>query len=503
MKHRLFSILLLCTILVICSVFYILSTTYKCTEATEHYVNATSYNDQFGINEAIINQKIFDRNILKTISKLIFTKETEELKAEESEYKLESQDCELEVGDWSECDAVCNPKNISGTAVGKQTRERRIKKSPKNAGKPCDYDAYPTEKACTKTACPIDCVGEWRADNPPDIATLCNGNTSGSTQRVTSKIYYVTTQARNGGKDCPYKAGDKSQTTDTVKCNVNCQGYVSDWTACDAECTRRDTPNADGKQVRKWVQTVAKQNGGTCQYNDGDIVETRTCQKDCPVDCYGTWSDCRYPCYGDKGSSYYTIQRNAANGGNSCEAANGNRKDCDGYKCKNGFPYGSKFQIQMREPRSKFLKKVDDKDINTAYQGCIWPEGGSDDPTNGTKASAWYDCGNAKSLWNYNFSSESLMHNTKRTCLHPDNRGNTHGTKIVFWRGECDDSQWSNDQKGLLRYTYNPGTGKIKSKYGELYWKLEQPDTVSFVNDPYVVFSDEGSATSFNLINFS
>jgi len=116
---------------------------------------------------------------------------------------------------------------------------------------------------------------------------------------------------------------------------VNCVGSWSEYGSCSATC-------GGGAQLRTYSITTNAANGGIqCPFRNGD-TETRSCNNDaCPiVDCVGSWSrygSCSATCGGGVQSRTYSITTNAANGGIQCPHRNGDTeaRSCNNDACPN------------------------------------------------------------------------------------------------------------------------------------------------------------------------
>lgn len=387
----------------------------------EPFATTISYRDKFNISDVVINQKIFDRNILKLISASVFTKESQEMKEEEEEYKQDTQDCILETGPWGQCDAVCDGKNK--TVNGKKQRSVTVKQNPKNAGKQCDWITYPAEENCSITNCPVDCVGEWRRDQSQSDATLCNGNITGTTRKVTTQTYHILKEA-DGGNACPNKDGDqKSQITD-IKCDVDCQGKFDDnWGPCNAVCpAARNTPIGSGIQYKTFtVSRQAENNGAKCTNRTGDTISNSCPVNNCPVNCVGHWS-----CY--CGTERYIVDIPEINNG-SCENR-GKTRPCDNGKCYYGFPFNKSFVIKL---------------ANSDY--CINWFGGGNNPNEFGKMVMKSICNSGDQIRFRVWPDGQLQETVGKKCL-----------EYAAYTPSCDNS------KGTRQYTYNFDTGTIMYK---------------------------------------
>jgi len=167
----------------------------------------------------------------------------------------------------------------STTAIGKQKKIYTIKK-PQNDK---SIKTIETEMACTKQ-CPVNCVGRY--NDWGDCNATCSNNQNEADGEQTSN-YTITTPASNGGLEC----GDnkiKSQKCKKI-CPVNCVGEWSNWSECVTPACNGKDPFINGKKTRTYKITIPAANGGTsCNIADGKI-ETVDCRKECSVNHIFFW----------------------------------------------------------------------------------------------------------------------------------------------------------------------------------------------------------------------
>ena len=221
-------------------------------------------------------------------------------------------DCSWNFSDWNACAATCDGINPSRT--GTRTRTYTVTRPAVNEGS-CDLPSPEhLSQICTKTDCPVDCVGDWGAWTA--CAATCDGINASRTGTRT-RTYIVTTVAINGGAVCPI-ANDTIETDSTCQktdCPVDCVGDWGVWNACAATC---DGINASriGTRTRTYRVTRPVSNRGAVCPIPNDTTETdSTCQKtDCHVDCvgdWGTWTACAATCDGINTTYIIRISRRA------------------------------------------------------------------------------------------------------------------------------------------------------------------------------------------------
>jgi hypothetical protein len=156
----------------------------------------------------------------------------------------------------------------------------------------------------TKT-CAVDCEGEW------GIPTKCiNGN-------YTQK-YVINIPAKNGGRECPKKAGDEKKT----KCSENdCITHPGMWgwnttgdnTVYTAGC------NGDSQYARLNVVQYGK--GSTAC--PATSVDQAVIRRSCKADCEGVWGACD----SKTGKQIFTVTTQERNGG-TCPQLKESPKTC-------------------------------------------------------------------------------------------------------------------------------------------------------------------------------
>jgi hypothetical protein len=179
-------------------------------------------------------------------------------------------------GEWSECDAICDPNRNRISATGTQKRTYTVT----NSNPPIKIE---TEAVCTKL-CPVDCTGIYSNWGPCDgTCTNNQKNAPGFRKRTFS----ITRSSNNGGLEC----SDKEIAEECVKlCPINCVGKWSEWSGCETTgtCDGKE-PFINGKKKRKYIITTPASNGGnSCLVEDGKI-ETEDCRKECKVDSMFFW----------------------------------------------------------------------------------------------------------------------------------------------------------------------------------------------------------------------
>ena len=250
-----------------------------------------------------------------------------------SNKQAQKKDCEVQWGPWSACD------------VDTATQTRRMDKIlslPSGGGNPCvDMET----KTCTVN---LDCDGEWSewsvcdkttrtqtdrrsrsADSLKATAKACPSEKTrdcavdceyemtkwGScdiSKGIQTRTYKVLREPMNGGEACEDRIA-RTNLPLTRRCDVNCQGKWSEWSACD---------NTSSTQRRTFsIQVPQSLNGTKCEAKDG-AIETKKCK----VNCEGEW---KY--HGEDGTvgddschangnkmKYFYRTRAAKNGGDTC-----------------------------------------------------------------------------------------------------------------------------------------------------------------------------------------
>merc|ERR1719162_2207173 len=169
---------------------------------------------------------------------------------------------------WSACSASCGG--------GTQSRSFTIQRNPAYGGSSCPSRQ---SQPCNGDACPVDCVGSWA------VWSTCSSPCGGGQQ---SRRHTITTQAANGGIQCPPA---ESQPCSPLPCPVNCAGSWGAWSLCSEEC-------GGGTQARTFNATTAPAHGGA----ECPTPESQQCSSSpCPVHCRGTfaaWTPCSKSCGG-------------------------------------------------------------------------------------------------------------------------------------------------------------------------------------------------------------
>ena len=111
--------------------------------------------------------------------------------------KKQSVDCSGYLTEWSDCDAICDGINAISYKPGKRKRTYIVTTPASNGGASCPI--LPETETCTKTNCPVNCIGEWNKWS--DCDATCDGiNVSVIGTRL--RTYRVITPASNEGS-CP------------------------------------------------------------------------------------------------------------------------------------------------------------------------------------------------------------------------------------------------------------------------------------------------------------
>jgi hypothetical protein len=185
--------------------------------------------------------------------------------------------------DWSACDATCDGINAISSRTGIRKRTYSVTTPASNGGVSCPIS--PETETCTKTDCPINCIGKW--NDWSDCDATCDGiNAISSRTGIRKRTYSVTTPASNGGISCPISP--ETETCTKTDCQVNCIGKWNDWSACDATCDGTKA-SVTGIITRTYtVITPTRNKGISCPISP----EIEKCTKtDCPVNCIGKWSE--------------------------------------------------------------------------------------------------------------------------------------------------------------------------------------------------------------------
>jgi hypothetical protein len=115
----------------------------------------------------------------------------------------------------------------------------------------------PETETCTKTDCPVNCIGIWNQ------WSACDGTCNGINALVTGKrerTYTVITPASNNG-NCPISL--ETETCTKTDCPVNCIVKWNDWTACDGTCDGINAISSiPGTRSRTFTVTTPNSNGG-------------------------------------------------------------------------------------------------------------------------------------------------------------------------------------------------------------------------------------------------
>eukprot|EP00929_Paragymnodinium_shiwhaense_P112282 TRINITY_DN80542_c0_g1_i1.p1 TRINITY_DN80542_c0_g1~~TRINITY_DN80542_c0_g1_i1.p1 ORF type:complete len:912 (+),score=204.02 TRINITY_DN80542_c0_g1_i1:163-2898(+) len=200
------------------------------------------------------------------------------------------EDCEGRWASWSTCSKPC------GGGIRKRTFH--VVKEATDGGRRCPQ--APDFEKCNLHSCSTDCDGYW------DDWGLCTKTCGGG---VRQRFFTVTTPARDGGQQCPYK---QQEECNMDACPVNCDGEWGNWSECSLTC-------GGGSQVKDfYVKTQARQGGEQCK----QPAQTRLCNiQPCAVDCEGYWSqpgECSKPCGGGQQTRRFVVTKVQAHGGQPC-----------------------------------------------------------------------------------------------------------------------------------------------------------------------------------------
>jgi len=206
-------------------------------------------------------------------------------------------DCVVSWGQWGKCTNTCGG--------GKQSRvwyiEGEATHEAAHGGKACP--AKPQEQSCNTDPCPVDCEGSWQT-------WACSEDCGGGTQL---KTYTITTPAANGGVACPVSPQQEPCNTDP--CPVDCGGNWEKWGLCSQSC-------GTGSQTRSFTITTDAANGGSdCPATPQEQkCNTDPCPVNCGGS-FGDWSGCSTSCGPGTRSRSYGVDTKAAYGGIACPAS--------------------------------------------------------------------------------------------------------------------------------------------------------------------------------------
>jgi len=184
----------------------------------------------------------------------------------------DERSCCYQKGDW--------------TAVGKCGEYKRYKQKYVQTTAGC-VDKDTDWKDCKE---PVDCVGKWTQKS--ETETKCGERTCGrdggflkgkQTRNRTWEEYEITTEAKNGGVECPNAAGDtRNETTDSWS-ELSC---FSDAEKCESD----NRPSCEDK----YRDCLYWANQGFCDNNRWKTWMKENCARSC-----GTDSSCRIDNAGD------------------------------------------------------------------------------------------------------------------------------------------------------------------------------------------------------------
>jgi len=217
----------------------------------------------------------------------------------------EQQNCNTQgcpvncVGSWAGCSVTC----------GEGVDTYRITTPAANGGRACPESDGAT-RTCVQPPCGVDCVGDWIKNTSTDAngwgacSTTCGTGTQ-------TRTYKVSTVQVGSGRTCPYRDGQ----TETRQCPglspcatpVDCIGNFSAWTGCSVGC-------GGGTRSRTYTITTNAANGGrqcphVTGYQETERCNERTC---CDSASVGDWYDVgSVLCSGTSSASPYIYQSRA------------------------------------------------------------------------------------------------------------------------------------------------------------------------------------------------
>lgn len=103
----------------------------------------------------------------------------------------------------------------------------------------------------------------------------------------------------------------------------DCVGSWSSYDACSSTC-------GGGVQTRTYTITSPANGGASCPASNGQVDKRACSEQACPVDCqasWSSWSDCSATCGGGHKTRVFNVRVPGANGGATCEAADGHKED--------------------------------------------------------------------------------------------------------------------------------------------------------------------------------
>lgn len=213
------------------------------------------------------------------------------------------------VGQWTEWEACPNTCGSGGRTL----RTFTVSTPADHGGVECPELAEDHQyRSCTKSPCPVDCVGAWGAWGE------CSKECGSGTQ---ARTFAVQVQDAHGGKQCEAKRTD-DRACNLKPCPVHCDGRWGAWSDCTKSC------GDGGKRTRNYVIVTQKEHGG----NDCPAPEEEECNTDpCPINCEGswtTWTRCSHSCGAGTQSRAFNIRIGALHGGVACPSDRNEAKDC-------------------------------------------------------------------------------------------------------------------------------------------------------------------------------
>ena len=167
-----------------------------------------------------------------------------------------SVNCIGEWNKWSGCDAICDGINASRTGTRKRTYSVTTPSS--NGGVSCPI--LPETETCTKTDCSVNCIGNWNKWSDCDV--ICDG-INASVSGKTTRTYSVTTPSSNGGISCPISPETETctKTNCPVNCIGEWNKWSDCDSTCDGINTISPIP---GTRLRTYKVITPASNEGNC-----------------------------------------------------------------------------------------------------------------------------------------------------------------------------------------------------------------------------------------------
>jgi hypothetical protein len=248
--------------------------------------------------------------------------------------------CEGAWGQWGDCSLSCD--NGNGT-VGETVRRYEVAVDAAFGGLACEpfgpdgsgvavTDASQEVldfRACSTSACPIDCVGTWEEWGACSESCLDN-RAQGAKQRT----FFVSVPAAQGGSECNFAPNDQdSAACNTQPCPVDCVADWTEWGACSLTCNT-------GSESRHYLVAAFPEYGGmVCDFDNNMTADERECNSQaCPLDCVGSWTEwteCGLTCGVGSQARTFVHDRQSAFGGVECELEHDHNvsRSCSTHSC--------------------------------------------------------------------------------------------------------------------------------------------------------------------------